>query len=142
MGLSFAEILGPVVHSEKLLGAAPNVVRAMQGKGPFERHVWLMAVGANLSQHPSLEKPDLEPLIHNTFLRFERQTTLGLPALERSLFTIRVTMQPLTEIQQDSEKRQKLARVLRSMDVTALEYRGYTDYRDTWLEWLECDVSV
>ena len=159
VGLSFAEIHRPVVHSEKLLKAAPNVVKAMHGRGPFERHVWLMAVGADQSQHPdlekpNLEKPDLEPLIHNTFLRFERQTTLGLPAswaerhlsglpaLERSLFTIRVTMQPLTDLENDSDKRQKLARVLRSMDSTALEYRGYTNYREAWLEWLEKGVSV
>jgi len=103
-----------------------------------------------------------EHLIARTHLRFERQTTLGipaswaerhclgpttpplgagclpgLPALERALFTIRVTVQPLSEIREDVTKRQKLARVLRSMDAAALEYRGYTHYRDTWLEWLE-----
>ena len=51
-------------------------------------------------------------------------------------------MQPLTEIWEDAEKRQKLARVLRSMDAAALEYRGYTTYRETWLEWLERDILV
>jgi len=145
VGLSFAEIHRPVVHSEKLLKAAPNLVKAMLERGPFERSVWLMQVGSDLSQHPDLErvKPvHLGDSIARTHLRFERQTTLGLPKLERALFTIRVTLQPLTDLENDREKRQKLARVLRSMDPAALEYRGYTRYREGWLEWLERDVSA
>lgn len=141
IGRDFADIHRPVVHSEKLLRAAPNVMKAMLERGPFERYVWLMVVGADLSQHPDLKKPDLEPIIQNTFLRFERQTTLALPTLERALFTIRVTMQPLLEIHHNPEKRQKLARVLRSMDRAALEYRGYANHRDVWLEWLERDME-
>jgi len=49
LGLSFAEIHRPVVHSEKLVKAAPKVVKAMLERGPFKRQVWLMQVGAGLS---------------------------------------------------------------------------------------------
>ena len=127
-GQSFAELHRPVAHSESLVRAQRNVMRALFHRGPFVRSVWSLSPNARLDQNPELSGRPLSPEeIHvpNLTFRVERQTTLPMPELNRCLFTIRIFQAPLHEMlagKRRYERCERLSSALRSMDDTLLAY--------------------
>jgi hypothetical protein len=147
-GLGYAQIHAPVAHNAPLLASARRVMKALFSKGPFVRYTWGLVTDPRLDHNPAL--PDYpentlpEEVLKDparfgsrVFLRVERQTTCALPALQRCLFTIRVSVRPLAEVLSTDERKRRLAAALRSMDDDLLRYKGLTRLRAPLLAWLE-----
>ena len=72
-------------------------------------------------------------------LRVERQTTLAFPDFKRSLFTIRIYIEPLTQTLQIPGRKHILAQAISSMDETLLKYKGLAKVKNVLLEYSRGD---
>lgn len=143
IGGSFATVHEPVVHSERLLASGAQIVRAMIHSGPFVRYVWGLHRDGELSHNPRIHRaPPWQAgaspaeLARQAWFRVERQTTRGLPGLNRALFTIRYWTVPLADVARDPWQRERLAAALTGMDDAELRYKGLTGVRDQLVAWL------
>ncbi len=142
VGQNFSEVHAPVANNTALLKAHRPVMNALFHKGPFVRFVWGLSADDSLGQHPEetalpeevLRSP--ETLASKLFFRTERQVSYPLPEFGRCLFTVRVSVQPLGEALCNSERRQRLATSLASMDEALLAYKGLSAWREPLLEYL------
>lgn len=133
-GLSFVQIHNLIPHIEKINRAAANMVEAMINKGPFVRFVWSFVTDQRLNHHPvpplgidpdvwkgrSFAKEKASPFD----FRVERQVVYGLPAIEASLFTIRVSFIEGQAIKDNERQRSQLLSALRSMSPESRIYKG------------------
>lgn len=142
IGRSFVTAHEPVVHSERLLAAAPQIVRAMIQGGPFTRYVWGIHRDGAFCHNPRIHhQPDWssgsgQELTEQAYFRVERQTTCGFPLLNRALFTIRYWTIPLTEVISEPWRRERLTSALAAMDEAELAYKGLTEVRDRLVAYL------
>jgi Protein of unknown function (DUF3445) len=131
----------PVASNEQLLKASRSVAQAMTNKGPFVRFVWSLNSTDELNLNPALHtqgrKKPLSSDPSKWFFRVERQTTLAFPDLQRSLFTIRIYIEPLTHTLKIPERKHMLAQAVRSMNESLLRYKGLTKVKETLLEYLQ-----
>ncbi len=142
IGQSFEQLHGPVPLSGRLIDAAPGLVAAMVGRGPFVRFVWGIGPTPDLGHNPTLDPaavagldPDADPA--SWWFRAERQTTMPLPDLSRALFTIRVYVAPLAEaLDAAPGRRDRLAKALASMDPALLAYKRLDRAGDRLLDYL------
>ena len=75
----------------------------------------------------------------NAFLRVERQTMHGFPAVEAALFTIHTTFINCASLPQ--HRRQLVADAIRSMSPGVLNYKGIAPFQDDLLAWLESPAA-
>jgi Protein of unknown function (DUF3445) len=131
----------PVANNQQLLKASRNVAEAMSTKGPFVRFVWSLNSTDELNLNPALHTQGRKKPLGNDpsqwFFRVERQTTLAFPDLQRSLFTIRIYIEPLTQTLQTPERKHLLSQAICSMDETLLRYKGLVKVKDVLLEYLK-----
>ena len=141
-GSDLRALHGPVPHGGRLRDAGPNLVRAMVHKGPFVRHVWALPTDARLDRHPTVMRTEVDegPLVPQLWFRSERQTTLPLPDLHRSVFTIRVHQTPLAAVLGDPatergrERRRRLAEALEAMSPELARYKSVDGFRARLIE--------
>ncbi|HLO04711.1 MAG TPA: heme-dependent oxidative N-demethylase subunit alpha family protein, partial [Symbiobacteriaceae bacterium] len=142
IGRSFVTAHAPVVHSERLQAAAPQIVRAMIQGGPFTRYVWGIHRDGAFCHNPRLHHQPAwvsdagADLVKQAYFRVERQTTCGFPTLNRALFTIRYWTIPLTEVISEPWRRERLTTALAAMDEAELAYKGLTEVRDPLVAYL------
>ncbi len=143
-GLDFSAIHAPVADNALLQAGARGIVDMAFRQSPMLRHVWLLTPNGDLAQHPESRRRHWEDavaeadapgasgrLLDQVFFRVERQTTLPLPALRRSVFFIRVMVAPLTGVLAVAPRRStELAEALTSMSEAVLAYRGMTAVRE------------
>ena len=145
VGRSFQEIHVPVADNARLVASGPNVVKAMIGKGPYVRFGWGLTTNPDLNGHParrpaSAASPGKTPaeVAALTYLRMERQTTLAMPDLARSLFTVRISLDPLVDrLAAEPALRPRLASLLASCTPDVIAYKGMSDLAAPILAWLE-----
>jgi hypothetical protein len=139
VGQSLFGLHEPVANNEQLLKASKNTLQAMVNKGPFVRFVWSLNSTDELNLNPALHTQGRKkPLGDNPsvwFFRVERQTTLPMPELQRSLFTIRILVAPLPSVLND-ERKNLLAQAVLSMDEKLLAYKGLVKQKEVLLEYL------
>lgn len=143
-GSPLAALHAPVPHGERLLGASDNLLRAMIEKGPFLRWVWSVNAAGTLSQHPDEPRPHVGPgpLVDRLWFRVERQTTLPLPDLQRSVFTIRIFQAPLADVLRvERDRAARLAAAIGSMDEPLRRYKGLQAFGDRLREELLTQVG-
>lgn len=136
-GSSLEALHGPVPHGGRLRGASTNLLKAMIEKGPFERHVWSVNTVGTLHRHPDEPRPAPAdaPLLPQLFFRVERQTTLPLPDLRRSVFAIRIFQAPLPEVLSvEPDRAAELADAVASMDEVLRVYKGIVGFADRLLD--------
>lgn len=124
---------GPVPHGARLRVASENLLKAMIEKGPFERWVWSVNTAGTLHGHPAEDRPEPETgaLIPQLFFRVERQTTIPLPDLGRSVFTIRIFQAELGQVLAVEPGRAALlATAIGSMDPELRAYKGLRGIAD------------
>ncbi len=147
---TFARIHQPVAESEKLVAAAPNVMKALLTKGPYLRFAWGVTLNPALDNHPETSRPawnprwdfDLDDLADHLYLRMERQTTFAMPEIERGLFTIRVYVDPLLErLERDPSLADRLHFMISHCSPAVLEYKGMARLAPPLLRWLESRAS-
>ncbi|MCL4744112.1 MAG: DUF3445 domain-containing protein [Burkholderiaceae bacterium] len=127
IGRRLFDIHQPVAEGEALRAASDNLARAMVGKGPFVRYVWTISDSDALARPPghAVAAESVEAL----WFRCERQVTLPLAAFDRSLFLIRVFVEPLSTIARDEPRRSLIARALESMGDELVRYKGLEQVR-------------
>lgn len=130
----------PVANNQQLLRASRNVAEAMSQKGPFVRYVWSLNATDELNLNPALHsevrKKPLSQHPAEWFFRVERQTTLAFPDLRRSLFTIRIFVEPLEKTLRYPERRHLLHQAVSSMDENLLHYKGLLHVKEILLEFM------
>jgi hypothetical protein len=139
VGQSLFGLHEPVANNEQLLKASKNTLQAMVNKGPFVRFVWSLNSTDELNLNPAFHthgrKKPLGDDPSNWFFRVERQTTLPMPELQRSLFTIRIFVAPLPSVLND-ERKKLLEQAVLSMDEKLLIYKGLIAKKEPLLEYL------
>jgi len=150
LGLDFTAIHAPVADNALLQAGAAGIVDMAFRKASMLRHVWLLAPGADLSQHPETRRSRWEDallqavaspsgrLIDQVYFRVERQTTLPLPALHRAVFFIRVMVCGLVDVLSvEPGRAAELRETLRSMSDDVVHYRGMQAVRERLLKELQ-----
>ncbi len=149
IGQHFAQVHAPVADNQLLLTASDHLARLVTGKDRWERFVWTVTRHPRLHAHP--ERLDRAPwpagatpeqIAQHAFFRTEHQTFIPLPELKQAVFTIHVSLQPLTEALPGTEHAKQLHDALASMSPAVLAYRGLTDARDRLLTWLGARASA
>jgi dimethylamine monooxygenase subunit A len=143
VGRHFSEVHAPVADNQRLVGASEHLARLVTGHERWERFVWTISRHPRLHAHPRRTDPAPWPadvcadeLAQRAFFRTERQTFIPLPDHQQAVFTIKVTLAPLTESLRDPAQACQLHDALASMSPAVLDYRGLTPARDRLLEWL------
>jgi hypothetical protein len=141
IGQGLYELHHPVANNVQLLKASRRVAEAMSSKGPFVRYVWSLNSTDELSLNPALHTQGRKKPLGNDpsrwFFRVERQTTLAFPDLQRSLFTIRIYIEPLLQTLQTPERKHILMQAVSSMDEALLRYKGLVNVKEVLLEYLK-----
>jgi len=144
LGLSFRDIHAPVPGIEKVNAKAPSLVQALV-HGRYKRMGWSLTTDDRPNHHPepprdfngtpeTWQGKTFDPDNPRLFVRVERQTFIGLPAVNAFLFTIRLyfhdcrTMPP--------EERMQLRSAIRSMTPESQMYKGINGQVDAIVQWL------
>lgn len=146
IGLDFGAVHRPIPHIEKITKVSSNLVEAMINKGPFVRFVWSFVTDQRLNHHPIAPPQwDQASWKGRTFdlsqgcpfhFRVERQVIWGLPSVQASLFTIRVSFWSGQEVKDHPEFRNQLISALKSMSPESRVYKGLHHCFEDLLNWL------
>jgi len=128
IGRSFIATHTPVPHMEKTLSAAGKLQQMLIEKGPFVRFTWGIATTPALDTHPVQTEPPYAG--GDAFLRVERQVIRRIPEHHAFIFTIRVTVEPLSSVRMVQTDAQALAAALRSMDEKSRIYKSVDGHID------------
>jgi hypothetical protein len=144
IGRPFSEVHLPVAGMENLRKQYRPMLEAIVRKGSFVRFAWGLTTDCRLNHHP--EPPpsfdvnewagrQFDPQNPTLFVRVERQTLTGFPAVNALMFTIRTYFQPVGQL--DSEARLALRTAIATMSEESLVYKGLRDSKDAILAWME-----
>ena len=143
LGRSFADAHAPVADNRLIVGAAAQLVRLATGPDRWERFVWTLTPHTRLHAHPQRVDParwapdlDDEALAAQTWWRTERQTFIPVPGARQSVFTILVSVTPLTSAFATPAQAARVHDALASMSDAVLAYRGLATVRPALLRWL------
>jgi dimethylamine monooxygenase subunit A len=146
IGNSFFETHKNIPGIDKINRVAQNMVEAMINKGPFVRFIWSFVTDTRLNHHTvapegvdsikwkgrSFNKTQEVPFS----FRVERQVIYGLPQIESSLFTIRISFINGAQIKNNSNWRNQLIAALNSMTPESRVYKGVADCFEDLVSWL------
>lgn len=143
IGKSFAAVHDPVPGMDGISRRIPPVLEALVERGPYVRFAWGLATDRRLNHHP--EPPAgtsarawtgrrFDPERPVLYLRIERQTTIGFPAHNAFLFSIRTYFEDVASL--PDERLAQLRAAISSMAPDALRYKGLVHDRDAVMEWL------
>lgn len=138
IGRSFVATHTPVPNMEKTLAVAAKLQQMLLERGPFVRFTWGISTTPALDTHPSVTEPPYAG--GDAWLRTERQVIRRIPEHQAFLFTIRVMVEPLSDIRKSITDASALAAALRSMDEKSRIYKsvdGHVDALSAYL--LESD---
>lgn len=148
VGLSFAEVHGPVADAERVREAAPQLMRLVTSGERWERFVWTLTPHPRLHAHPRRLPPERwapglagDALARQTWFRTERQTFIPVPAADgapsaQAVFTILVDTERMDRALADPARAARVHDALASMSDAVLAYRGLADMQRPLLDWL------
>jgi dimethylamine monooxygenase subunit A len=149
VGRHFAEVHAPVADNQLLVTASDHLARLVTGRERWARDVWSITRHPRLHAHPARLDPAPWPatanahtLAERAFFRTEHQTFIPVPQRHQAVFTIHVTLTPLTQAVTHAAQARQLHDALASMSEAVLAYRGLTDARDRLLEWLQARATA
>jgi hypothetical protein len=149
VGRHFAQVHAPVADNQLLVTASDHLARLVTGTERWARDVWSITRHPRLHAHPARLDPapwpvlaDAHALAERAFFRTEHQTFIPVPQLQQAVFTIHVTLAPLTQAVTHADQARQLHDALASMSDAVLTYRGLTDARDRLLNWLQARASA
>jgi hypothetical protein len=123
VGKSFHAIHEPVPGFADEPAAAASMVSAMIDRGPYVRFVWSACADDFLDHHPDHGlRAAWDDTCTEGFLRVERQLTVPFPAVDASVFLIRVLVYPFSSL--SHEQRRTLAEAIAAMPEDARRYKG------------------
>ncbi|MEO7152066.1 MAG: heme-dependent oxidative N-demethylase subunit alpha family protein [Burkholderiaceae bacterium] len=143
LGRHFTEIHAPVADNASLMAAAAPLMALVTGERRWQRHVWTLTAACALDTHPRRIAATPWPretvgdaLAARTWLRSERQTFIPVAGRSQAVFTIRIEVEPLTDVVRTPAIAARLHGALASMSPAVLAYRRLTDVREPLLGWL------
>lgn len=144
IGLDFAAVHAPVADNRLLTGASSQLVKLATSGECWERFVWTVSPSGRYDQHPRrhAREPwphanDVDAFGNRCWLRWERQTFFPVGAgTHQAVFTIRVTLQPLSEATAVPGGARRLHDSIASMSDAVLAYKGLGAAREPLLAWL------
>jgi hypothetical protein len=146
IGMSFHEWHGPVpkAHDMGVFDRALKYLLRLAYGQPVRRLNWTMTINPRLDTSPenySVWGPDrttvtAENVGQKVHLRVEVQTLFRLPRSNGILFGVRCYLISLEELSRVRKWRNRLARVLRTLDPALVEYKGLGRYRELAVAYL------
>ena len=144
LGLPFTAVHAPVADNQLLVGAARQLAQLVTAGGEWERSVWTLTPSGRYDQHPRRHprapwpREEGDAFAAQLFLRAERQTFFPIAdGSGQAVFTIHVTLQPLTEAVATPAHAARLHEALATMSDAVLAYKGLAPARGRLLAWLE-----
>jgi hypothetical protein len=134
IGRSFVATHTPVPNMEKTLAVAAKLQQMLLERGPFVRFTWGISTTPALDTHPSVTEPPYAG--GDAWLRTERQVIRRIPEHNAFLFTIRVMVEPLSDIRKSVTDASALAAALRSMDEKSRIYKSVDGHVDALCAYL------
>ena len=134
IGRSFVATHTPVPNMEKTLAVAAKLQQMLLERGPFVRFTWGISTTPALDTHPSVTEPPYAG--GDAWLRTERQVIRRIPEHQAFLFTIRVMVEPLSDIRKSITDASALAAALRSMDEKSRIYKSVDGHIDALCAYL------
>ena len=134
IGHSFVATHTPVPNMEKTLAVAAKLQQMLLERGPFVRFTWGISTTPALDTHPSVTEPPYAG--GDAWLRTERQVIRRIPEHQAFLFTIRVMVEPLSDIRKSITDASALAAALRSMDEKSRIYKSVDGHVDALCAYL------
>lgn len=134
IGRSFVATHTPVPNMEKTLAVAAKLQQMLLERGPFVRFTWGISTTPALDSHPSVMEPPYAG--GDAWLRTERQVIRRIPEHQAFLFTIRVMVEPLSDIRKSIIDASALAAALRSMDDKSRIYKSVDGHVDALCAYL------
>ena len=134
IGRSFVATHTPVPNMEKTLAVAAKLQQMLLERGPFVRFTWGISTTPALDTHPSVTEPPYAS--GDAWLRTERQVIRRIPEHKAFLFTIRVMVEPLSDIRKSVTDASALAAALRSMDEKSRIYKSVDGHVDALCAYL------
>lgn len=134
IGRSFVATHTPVPNMEKTLAVAAKLQQMLLERGPVVRFTWGISTTPALDTHPSVTEP---PYVSgDAWLRTERQVIRRIPEHKAFLFTIRVMVEPLSDVRKSITDAGALAAALRSMDEKSRIYKSVDGHVDALCAYL------
>jgi len=135
VGGSFAEVHGPVAGMGEMNRRGDEFARLMVGaEEGLVRFAWGVTFDDELNHHPGRTRAAFDPGRPRAFVRVERQTIWGLPAVGAALFTIRTYVYDVERVRGDAILRAALGAALRSMTEESRRYKGLEVGFGEWAE--------
>ena len=134
IGRSFVATHTPVPNMEKTLAVAAKLQQMLLERGPFVRFTWGISTTPALDTHPSVTEPPYAG--GDAWLRTERQVIRRIPEHKAFLFTIRVMVEPLSDVRKSITDAGALAAALRSMDEKSRIYKSVDGHVDALCAYL------
>ena len=134
IGRSFVATHTPVPNMEKTLAVAAKLQQMLLERGPFVRFTWGISTTPSLDTHPSVTEPPYAG--GDAWLRTERQVIRRSPEHNAFLFTIRVMVEPLSDVRKSITDAGALAAALRSMDEKSRIYKSVDGHVDALCAYL------
>lgn len=113
---------------------AKLMINATEG---LVRFAWGISFDDRLDHHPDQPRTKWNPLRPAAWVRVERQTIWGFPAVKAALFTIRTYLYDLATFATDATTRAQLIAAIRSMSPESLEYKGLAPDVEALVEFLQ-----
>jgi hypothetical protein len=140
IGRSFAGIHEPVAGMADMNRRGHEFARIMTAATDgLVRFAWGVTFDDALDHHPDRPRTGFDPGNPRAFVRVERQTIWGFPAVGAAIFTIRTYLYDCASIRRDPTLGPALIAALRSMPPASREYKGLTAAFDELVSWLPAD---
>lgn len=144
MGKALTAIHEPVAgYEEQLASTVDRFFERLRVEKPVWRLNWGLIDDPALFQPTGHGRQGLNPDItaenagEKLWIRMERQTLRRLPSTQDVLFTIRVHVRPLQQLEAHPERAATLASALRNMPEPTRLYKSLSPFLEAVLEWLK-----
>lgn len=144
MGKALTAIHEPVAgYEDQLAATVDRFFERLKVEKPVWRLNWGLIDDPALFQPTGHGRKGLNPDItaenagEKLWIRMERQTLRRLPRTQDVLFTIRVYVHPLRQLEAHPERAATLASALRNMPEPTRHYKSLSPFLDAVLAWLE-----
>ncbi len=150
IGKPFTTIHDPVPGIGPINRNANSFINLMIHQTPSVRFAWGISTDDRLNHHPNppagIAAADwngrcFDPENPSLFLRVERQVMWGLPAVDTSVFVIRVSYIPGEQIRSNPAERCQLIASLQNMKSDSRRYKGVEHSVDAILAWLDSECG-
>jgi hypothetical protein len=147
LGMSWKEWHGPTVsslHDSGVLDRGLKFLKRMRVGHPVRRLNWTFTVNPRLETSaeslpewaPDRRKITLENVGKLVHLRVELQPLHRLPRSNAIVFPVRTYLASLDELVRVPQWARRMHRVMRDLDSALSDYKGFSLYRDTVVQWL------